>query len=209
MDQEDPDRRRKDVAAARCELQQYLAALDPVWRKSIVDPKSLTHEEGIRVVRERPAAVLAAYERILIRIPEDWKRHCRAQYSSHEKLLREWILLRRIPHRGAPRKPQAERTGATVTQLVANAEERLKAGHALRCERKRAGGAASDNTTIRPELEAFGYTPDECQAILQGNRLHGAAVRLVAKQRDQAVSSINSSLRRAKRAASAPSPSEQ
>ena len=208
MDQRDQDRRRKDVAAARRELEEYLAALDPLWRKSLVDPKSLTNEEILRVDWEGPVSVRHEYERILIQIPEEWKRYCRRQIPEY-KLLQEWNLLRRVPRRGRPFKEPAERVGATVVQALANAEERLRDGHALRCERKRAGGAASDNTTIRPELEALGYTPDECQAILQGNTLHGAAVRLVAKQRDRAVSSINSSLRRARRAALPASPSEQ
>jgi hypothetical protein len=203
--EQDQDQRR-ECEAARRQLSEFLASVDPVWRKSFVNPKTLTPQETIRVIRERPAAVLIEYERILIQIPKEWKRYCRRQMPEY-KLLKEWNLLRRLRRRGAPFKEPAKRVSATVVQAVASAEERLRKGHALRRERKRAGGAASDDTNIRPELKALRYTSEECQAILASKTLRGAAIRLVAKRRHREVSSVSSSLRRAEQAAPARPPS--
>jgi hypothetical protein len=155
--------------------------------------------------------VFNEYVRLLIQIPGEWRQYQRgqaAQFAQNTKLLREWALLRRIPRRGAPVKSPDEREGSRVAQLVAAAEARLKVGHELRRERKRAGGAASDNTAIRPDLTALGYNDDECVAILRSNSLHGAAVRLVARELDREPSSIRSSLRRARPAAAPSEPQE-
>lgn len=41
------------VEAARHELTEFLAALEPLWRRSLVDPESLTPEDVLDVMRRR------------------------------------------------------------------------------------------------------------------------------------------------------------
>jgi hypothetical protein len=147
---------------------------------------------------------VAENERLLIQIPDEWRRHCRRQFPQY-KLLREWVLLRKVARRGAPKKAPEDRAAVMVAERVAAAKQRLKAGCEIRRQRKAAGGVASDDSEIRLELQAFKYTAAECVAILRTKAVEGAAVFFVAGQLGKKQTSIRSSLRRARLAISSAS----
>lgn len=200
--------RRERIEAARRERTAFLAGLDPILQKYILHPESLTVDEArqtwFQVSPEREEQRKAAVfenERLLIQIPDEWRRHLRRQIPGY-KSITEHIHLGRVRRRGAPKKAPEDREAVMVAERVTDAGQRLKAGCEIRRQRKAAGGAASDNSEIRLELQAMEYNRAECLAILSTKALQGAAVFLVAKQLGRKQPSIRSSLRRARLATS-------
>ena len=197
-------RRHDRIEAARRERAEFLAGLDPLLRKYLVHPESLTLDEARQTwfqvspqrENQRKAAVLEN-ERLLIQIPDEWRRHLSHQIPGY-KVIAEYIHSSRVRHRGAPRKSRHDRESVLVAERVAEAEQRLREGCELRCQRKAAGGAASDDTEIRRALQAIEYNDEECRAILFSKSPLGAAVILVARERRQKTTSIRSSLARAR-----------
>jgi hypothetical protein len=196
-------RRAERLATARRKLAAFLDTLDPLLRRYLVAPESLTVDEMLKVgvqktsskqEQERQAAVLQ-YEHLLIQVPDLWRRHCKRQAPWY-KLLAEWRLRSQIPRRGAPKKAPQDSEAVLVAEKVRDAEQRLKKGCELRRQLKRAGGLASDDTEIQPKLQALSYVADECLAILRTKSPLGAAVFLVARQLRREQSSIRSSLNR-------------
>jgi hypothetical protein len=198
------ERRAEKVTAAKHALRQFLATLDPLVRRSILDPKSLNIDEMIRAggllgsPEHQTARRLARqeYERLAIRVPDEWRRYCRGWLPEY-KQIREYSLLGRIPRRGAPRKRREDREGPLIAERVDRATEHLRQGCELRQRAKHSGGSASDDTEIRPRLVSLQYEPGAVQAILGTKTLHGAAVLFVALQTGKKSSAIRKALARA------------
>jgi hypothetical protein len=182
------------VGHARQRIAAFLDSIDPLWRKSLVKPGSLTPDEHLRVFRERPTAVRDQYERLLIEIPADWTKYCARQDPAY-RLLREYILLGHVRRRGAPTKTPQQRESSIIAHLVEEAERELKSGCDLCRRLKSAGGAASDNTQIRSQLSALGYRPEQITAILRTRKLRSAAIWVVAQRTRKKVSTIRKQAR--------------
>jgi hypothetical protein len=157
------------------------------------DYRNWVKDEEIRV---HVSEALEQYELIIIHDPETWRRYCRHQLPEYKR-LREYVLRQRVVRRGAPRKSIQEREDALVAGLVEEAKQRLSKGCDLRRQLKKAGGAASDDTEIRPKLAELGYDDEECRAILRTKQPLGAAVVFVARRLRRKDTAIRSSLSRA------------
>src|SRR6476646_7636146 len=113
------ERRSQCVDAARKDLSEFLSGLDPVLRKYLEEP-GLTPDEARQVWlqvspdrEEQRKAAVERYERLLIQIPEDWRRYCRRIGPPHA-LLKEWVLLGRLRRGGAPKKPWSQREDTII-----------------------------------------------------------------------------------------------
>jgi hypothetical protein len=199
--------RAERVEAGRRELTVFLSRLDPLLRKSLLQPESITLDEARKVYaqpdRERQyQAAVTEYERLLIHIPDQWRQYRRRLVSGFA-VVKEWILLKQIRRRGAPKKRDDDREDAIVARTVQETQQRLTKGCEIRRERKTAGGSASDDDSITDELKALGLSSDDVDAILKSRTPQGAAARWVARKTNKTVASVKVSVSRARRRASA------
>ena len=186
--------RSQQILLARRQVREFLSPLEPLVRKMLVDRKSVTLEEWKQYwtepnIRRELEVACDRYERLLIRIPDEWRRYCRQQFPGY-KLFREYILLGRVPTGGAPRKPREEREDVRLARLVQDTTQTLACGWDLRRQRKAAGGFASGEEEIASELSNLGYERVQVQAILKHRTLHAAAVQVVAEQTGKSPKSV-------------------
>ncbi|MEQ1897617.1 MAG: hypothetical protein ABL971_09570 [Vicinamibacterales bacterium] len=191
--------REARLAEFRKQLSAFLGAMDPLIKRSIFEPASLSLEEHGVVWRSRlldRSGAQFEYERLAIQLPDEWRRYTRRVGPTVARLA-ELRLLGHVRRPGAPRKPADTTEHELIVKLVAEATVRLGPGWALYRARQKAGGSASDDETIRPALKDLGYTQPEQSAILNSKTLGGAAVSRVADQTGKKDTSIRSSIGRA------------
>jgi hypothetical protein len=197
-------RRFNQIDQASVELQSFLDRLeDPLIRRFIRDPKSLTLEERARWVTDvevhrslRDAR--QQYERLAIRVPDEWTRYKKTQWPEYIAMI-EWVLLGRLaPTRGAPKKSRENSEDYLISREVDAARERLRPGREVYDKRKKAGGSQADDEEIRPELTQMGYDEFDIRALFATRALLSAAKFRVAEQTGKTPRTINASVSRAR-----------
>lgn len=195
------ERRQAQIERVRVALDAYVEALDPLIRRVIFQPETLTLEEwSVAFFKRQPecSAARFEYERLAIQVPVEWRRYSRGRDRAFINLA-ELRMLGHGRRPGAPRKALGSTEHVAVAKCVEEIAVRLQKGWELCRARKNAGGIDSDDDVIHGELKALDLTPMEQLAILQKKTLQGAAVFVVARQLQKSQRTIWSSIRRARR----------